>query len=636
MAGKLVRKLLNPRLAIALLPVLFLVYIFGITMHFTLNDPDLWWHLKTGEYIVANWEVPDVDPFAYTTPRPLAESQKIGLRAQWLGQVIFYLSYSIGGLLGVGVMRNLLIITPMLILYIWLSRNGLKPLTSLVVIALPAFFLGIQLFYSFERPQGLSFCLVLVVVILLERLKRQSIEGDPGATLRPDSNSTRAAASSNKKSGIDPSFWLLPLVMALWSNIHPGFIVGNVIIMIYLGVGVLTAGFHILKGSKPLRPVFFFLIICIAAIAASFLNPNTYKLFYSYFTGMVSMFFKNVAALASGGSGGGWVESVVLEYKPLYYFYKNLGYKWLSFYWIFTGILYAAMFIKYWLRRKFDITEFLVVSFAVFFANRYARGLMFSLTILPFYMGKTIAELKLPALKFRVLSKGIITALLVLTVGFCTYTYKQTPFVFKPGITKRWITPWYPVRLVRFLKTAEIAGPMYNFYTWGGFLIWSLYPEHRVFIDGRAIDDWINRTADGILKAYSGWSSKLDAYNINFIVIPVVFRESGHAIPLATALANDDRWKLVFIKSNSALFVRDVPQNKKLIFKFNRDKKAIYQEIINVENLLLSGTPWNPVYNVTKANALFALGRYAEAKAIYKRFPMQGAHGLQRLKDMGY
>jgi hypothetical protein len=352
--------------------------------------------------------------------------------------------------------------------------------------------------------------------------------------------------------------------------------------------------------------------------------------------GLVGMFYQSASEIVAP-RGGGWVENVVLEFKPLYYFYKELGYDWLIFYWIMTGVLYLALLVKYWLRRKFDLAEFLTVSLVVFFANQYARGLMFSLTVMPFYIGKTVVEAGLPQLRFRVFAKGVVAAMLALTVGFSYYINNETPYVFKPRVTGEWITPWYPTRLVEFLKAANIPGPMYNFYTWGGFLIWSLYPQYQVFIDGRALDDTVNRTADSILKTYPGWESQLEAYNINFIIVPVVFRESGHIIPVATSLVNDNRWKLVFLRNNSALFVRDVPQNKAVIELYNRDKKAIYQEILSVENIFLVSMPQNPVINLARADALVGLGMHEEARAIYERFRGYGGeHGIERLKAMGY
>lgn len=601
------------RIVIAvLLPALFFGFVFSICMNLSLNDPDLWWHLKTGEYIVKYWEVPQEDPFAYTTPRPLDEDKKTGLRAQWLGQVVFYAAYSMGGLAGIGVLRNILIVLPMLILYIWLIRNGLPFWAAFIFAALPTMFLAFQLFYSFERPQGISFLLVMVAAMLIERVRARSREGGR----------------------FDFSYWFLPLVMALWSNLHAGFIIGGVIIMAYMGSEIVRAAYNrAFKGSWDLKPAFF--IVCAVALSATVLNPNGGKLFYPYVKGLTGMFFQTVSQITSPQRQG-WVESVVLEYKPLYYFYQDLGYRWIMFYWVFTGLLWASMLIKYWLRRSIDLGELITVGIMTFFANYYARGLMFSLTILPFYMGKTIAETRFKELKFRLFNLTAIVLFAVLTFSFTSYTYKDSPYLFRPGITKQWVTPWYPTRLVEFVKMVKPPPPMYNFYTWGGFLIWSLYPEYRVFIDGRALDDLINRTADSMLKSYPGWEDQLAAYGINFMIIPVVFRESGHVIPLATALVGDDRWKLIFIRNNSLIYIRDIPQNRDLIQRFNIDKKAVWRELIDVENIFLSGDPNNPVFNVAKAEALIGLEFYDEARGICSRFPMAGAHCLQKLTALGH
>jgi hypothetical protein len=591
------RKKLVWAIVAVVLPALFFGYLFSVNMGFSLNDPDLYWHLKTGDYVLENWEVPDVDPFPFTTPRPLTTEQKIGLRSQWLGQVIFYLSYSIGGYLGVGVFRNLLIVLPMVVLYIWLLRRGVGISSAIAVISLPALFLSLQLFYAFERPQGLSFSIVLITIILLERVRRKCWE--PGK---------------------DISFILLPITTALWANIHAGFLVGNLILMIYFASEILKTAYHKIRktGKTNIRPIFY--ALCFISILTSFLNPNTYQLFYTYFSGLAAMFLRDFSRTITG-DGASWVTDVVLEYKPLVYFYTNLNYKWLLFYWIFTAVLYLSMIVKYIFRRSFDVAEFLTVTLIVTFANYYARGLMFSLTVMPLYLGKTIIESELPKLKFKALSRGAVAAVLALSIGFCTYSYKKSPMFFRPSVTDSWVTPWYPTPLTEFLKANHIAPPMYNYYTWGGFLIWNLYPQYQVFIDGRAIDNLVNRTADSMLKLYPGWNEQLEAYHINFVVIPVIFRESGHIIPLAPALAYDDRWKLVYVKNNSVIFVRDVPKNWDIIRQFNRDKEYVFLEIIKTSNLLLSSAPGNPVFNLSKADGLLALGNVEEANKIYARFP---------------
>ena len=598
-----------------LLGLLFFAYLFVMALQMRLNDPDLWWHLKTGDYIMKHGDIPDVDPFAYTTPRPLTKNQKIGMRSQWLGQVALYFAHKAGGLIGVVYYRNFLIILPMLLLFIWLIRNKVPAWQSLIFISMPAMMLCIQLFYSFERPQGLSFNLVIVVCILLNRIRRKAlVEGVK----------------------FDHSYWLLPVTMVLWSNIHGGYLVGCYIIMIYVFSEALMYGWRRLVRKQQEPVPWIFLAVCAASISSVAMNPNGPAMFYSYTKGLVNMFVSDVSRYTTGGGGAGWVKEVVLEFKPLWYFYKELHYDWLILYWLFTAMTFATMIARFILRRELDLSELLTVGFISLFANMYARGLMFSLTVLPFYFAKNVILLEVPKKSFRIALKGTIVMALALGIGFVTYTYKNTPRVFKPRVSTSWVSPWYPSRLVQFVMNVKPAPPMYNYYTWGGFLIWKMFPEYQVFIDGRAIDNQTTRTADQILKTFPGWQQRLDVYNINFVAIPVIFRESGHIIPLATALVNDNRWKLVFVAQNSALFVRDHPRNREIIRKYNRDKRLIYREIISVENIFLKTMPWNPVFNIAKADALLGLGRYAEAKALYEKFPRKAAKQLQRLRKMGF
>ncbi|MGD2079573.1 MAG: hypothetical protein PVJ36_00385 [Nitrospirota bacterium] len=604
------------KVAALLLSLSFFGYIFGLTMNYPFQDPDLWWHLKTGEYIVDNWEVPDEDPFAYTTPRPLGEAKKMGLRAHWLGQVLLYIPYSLAGLAGVALLRNILILLPPLVLFYWLYARRAGPWLALAVAAFPALLLSSKLSYTFERPQGFSFTLALVLVILLERLRARTGKEGWGA--------------------FDLSFWLIPVVMALWANIHAGFIVGNVTVMIFLVGEVLRSGFHLLKGSRDegLRPAFF--IVCLAAIAASFVNPNGYELFYRYLSGLAMEFLRGFIAAPGAGGGGQWVGRTVLEYQPLVYFYRELGYTWIIFYWVFTGLLYLVLIAKYWVRRSVDLAELLVVSFFVFFSNYYVRGLMFSLAVLPFYAGKTLLEFRLPGLRYGAFLRGAVVSLLALSLGFFAHEYHRQPLNLKPGITRQWVSAFYPTGLVAFVKGTRPEGPIYNYYTWGGFLIWSLYPDYQVFVDGRALHNPVNEQADAILKTKAGWRFMVGAYDINTIITPVVYRETGRIVPLPVALVYDEQWKLVYSGLNSVLFVRDVPGNRGIIENYSKDKRVVFKEIIRTENILLSMNPRNPVYYISKADALLSLGRFKEAKAIYERFPRRAADKLFQLRQMGY
>src|SRR5579863_3123473 len=69
-----------------------------------LGDPDAWWHLATGRYIVTQHRLPLPDPFAYTTakapPADAAEAatRRFNLTHEWLPQAVWYLIAAAGGL----------------------------------------------------------------------------------------------------------------------------------------------------------------------------------------------------------------------------------------------------------------------------------------------------------------------------------------------------------------------------------------------------------------------------------------------------------------------------------------------------------------------------------------------------------
>src|SRR5207249_12003311 len=42
-----------------------------------------------------------------------------------------------------------------------------------------------------------------------------------------------------------------------------------------------------------------------------------------------------------------------------------------------------------------------------------------------------------------------------------------------------------PVAAVDFIETRHVPGPIFNKYGWGRYLIFRLYPDYRVFADGR-------------------------------------------------------------------------------------------------------------------------------------------------------
>ncbi|HLW17335.1 MAG TPA: hypothetical protein VKV69_08275, partial [Actinomycetota bacterium] len=205
-----------------------------------LEDPDLWWHLKTGALIVRNHAIPAVDPFSYTA------AGRHWIVQEWLSEVILYGIHKAFGLYGILFYRAIVV----LIIYVLVARLLVRRMGSgmgtWALLALTAF-AGSPNWT--ERPNLLSFLLFVVTLELLDR-KGKAI------------------------------WWFVPIA-ALWANLHG---------MVVLGVGLVAviAVAEWLKiaarwtGADRARAKLLSYVTG-ASILAAFLNPYGPKLFIHAF-----------------------------------------------------------------------------------------------------------------------------------------------------------------------------------------------------------------------------------------------------------------------------------------------------------------------------------------------------------------
>lgn len=71
-----------------------LIVLTVLTVRSRFNDPDMWWHLKTGEMIWNSHSIPRVDLFSFTT------NQHAYTPHEWLAQLMIYAAYRLGGYIG--------------------------------------------------------------------------------------------------------------------------------------------------------------------------------------------------------------------------------------------------------------------------------------------------------------------------------------------------------------------------------------------------------------------------------------------------------------------------------------------------------------------------------------------------------
>ncbi len=200
-------------------------------------DPDFWWHLKTGQYILTQHRLPVPDPFAYTTALapPVsadeAATRHFNLTHEWLAQAVWYLVYSAGGF-GAVVLWKALLLGFLCATTGWIAwRRTQSPLWGLAA-ALAAGALAVE--FDHDRPGIVSYLFTIVFIAILDSRKR---------------------------------LWLLPVLSVIWANCHGGFFLGWIVCGAY-GAEAL------LKRTPDSRRV---LLMSGLAVLVSGLNPNGYE-----------------------------------------------------------------------------------------------------------------------------------------------------------------------------------------------------------------------------------------------------------------------------------------------------------------------------------------------------------------------
>jgi hypothetical protein len=112
----------------------------------------------------------------------------------------------------------------------------------------------------------------------------------------------------------------------------------------------------------------------------------------------------------------------------------------------------------------------------------------------------------------------------------------------------------FPREAVAFLRTSnpDQPGRLFAYYNWGGYAIWKLYPQYRVFVDGRSdlYGDNILKQCDSAVQLHKGWRAALDDWNVQTVLIPP-------NSALAQALLLDPGWKAPYHDSQASIFARN-------------------------------------------------------------------------------
>jgi hypothetical protein len=563
--------------------IILATLIFAISSLFLLRniyDPDFFWHIKTGEWIWQHKSFPSGDPFAYTSPGHHTSREHFILTSFWLSQVTYHLYYLAGGLAGIAFLRFL--IAGALLYAMWKRRHG----DNIIYMGLMLIFLTCFLKqFPIERPQVFSFLFFAILLYMLEIIKGKSHQSR-GRLI----------------------FFLFPVLMLIWANMHPGFIVGQATIILYI----------IMEGIKFLHPSFSpiekqdYKRLCLAAasgIIFSLINPNTYQVWQEYWTYNVPVEHWNL--------GADYLSSVNPDYmSSIQYFLWSYDYT-VVLYWLILILTIAAIVANL---RKTDITDLtLLIStgFASFFTARYSF----------FFMAAALPVVARHFSRDRVLkfSRVVIPAIALFSGIFFSWEERINIESLRSGLK---IDNYLcPVSAADFIISSDIRGNMYNVYAWGGYLIWRLAPGRQVFIDPRDIFEDIGRESFIMDNANRDeiagmpiWKDIVRARGIEYIVIPIA-RVTGAVVPLFSALMQNDEWLPVFCDINAVIFVKNSPVNKHVIGKYSIPKDYLLNALIGLYSRLINTYPsdWKAGLYITKGDLYISQGNVSKAVEAYEK-----------------
>ena len=320
--------------------------------------------------------------------------------------------------------------------------------------------------------------------------------------------------------------WVIPALFCLWANTHGSWLLGFIIFSIIAVSGLAKGSWGILEAktwtTSQLRRL---AITWVASIAALFVNPFGWRL-VAYPFDLAFRQKLNIAHVAE------WVS---VDFHTM------------------RGKMVLAMLIVLLVtslvrRSRWALAELLVFLFALYSGLTYTRFLVL--------LAIAVAPILAKALDFftpynRELETPIFNAVVVIAILAGMVHYWPTSVQLERSVDES-----YPTKILPYLQAHPPAGPMLNFYLWGGYLGWN-NKDIKVFVDSRVdifeyagvLQDYLN------LLGLKNSDAILEKYKVRYVLFPP-------DEPLTRILQMDPRWKSIYHDGSTVLLER-VPESER-------------------------------------------------------------------------
>jgi len=526
--------------------------------------------VKNGEMIISgDFDVITKNVYSYTTPlHPFANHH-------WLSAVIFYLMHTTVGFAGIVIFKVLVILATFSILFYLAIRKA--NFWIVATLSIPSILILIG--RSSARPEIFSYLFIASYLYLFYLF--------------------------DKNPNTKKIYWLVPLQL-LWTNMH-----------LFFGVGILLVGGFIFeriiinfKNLRNDKATLKLIIIFVLMLITVFMTPygiegaiNSLQINTSYDAPIFSAETQSISVIKKTVPP---IDNIVLVVFPIMV--------------VVLGISFVLRYVGDFSRKKIPVFYFLASLATAFVGFKVIRSLPMFATIFlvaaSYNFDIFFRNLKFkPFIDFVYLNKKRITyILLVLFTILIIYLIVPARKIIGPyaefgiGLSAR------SEDAGRFFKENGLKGPIFNDTDIGSYLIYSLYPEEKVFVDNRFGDAYPMTFFKNVYKPMTfdeeSWKRLSEVYGINTIIFYQYDGGSG-ARDFLFRRIYDPAWAWVYADDGVVILVKNTPENKTIIDKFQITKDNIKEKLSFLEKS-------SRLDDVLAAADLYSLvGFYKEATDLY-------------------
>ena len=431
------------------LVVLFTASVFFALRFDAVTDTDLWWHMAVGRWIAEHGAIPRTEPFsAFGAGKPFEAYS-------WLFELVVFWFYQKLGLIGIPIFS-----CAMTVAITAAVHQLVRRLNSTFLLGIGLAFFAVYTMGRLYTPRPWLASILFFALELCVLMK------------------------ARKTSESSELLWL-PVIFAVWVNVHIQFIDGLVVLGIALAEALLATRWSAIKTSFRATKLMWVFLGCIAATLINPYGIKIYKVAYDL--------------VAQGASLPELPELSAISFR-------NLD-DWCVLIFALAAVVVLAR------RRQPSFFEVLLLAFSIFASFRSQRDIWVLAIAGAGILASGLAEnrgdpfqLKAQAIPLVVLASIVFASLAFLAKGINNSELQER------------LRSSLPVQAVETIKRQRWEGPLFNDYGWGGYLIWSL--RKPVSIYGRNTVYGVEKVlrSNATWNGTPGWDADPELLEANLII----------------------------------------------------------------------------------------------------------------------